>query len=110
MDSNILKNISNNNVAIVSIKKPIPSLVERGLVKQIAKINDIDVNTEIQMNRPSEFQLLLYEIKDSTLRCIRNNWLFFILLLIIIIYLYRRYHEVKRKKRALKSKHQDYLN
>jgi hypothetical protein len=111
MDRNILKNMNDNPIARISVKKPIPLLVEKGLMMHIAKINNIDVNTGNEIYKPTEFQLLLHEIKDTTIRCIRNNWLFFLLLLILCIYLYRRYHEVKRRKRQLnKIKHIDYLS
>ena len=81
MDRNILKNMNDNPIARISVKKPIPLLVEKGLMMHIAKINNIDVNTGNEIYKPTEFQLLLHEIKDTTIRCIRNNWLFFLLLL-----------------------------
>jgi hypothetical protein len=84
----------------ILVKSQIPLLVEKGVLKHIAKINNIDINTgNVIPGPPTEFQLLIYEIKDSTLKCIRNNWLFFVILLIVIFYLYNRYHEVKRRKK-----------
>ncbi len=111
MSYTLIKNINTNPIAIISVRKPIPSLVEKGLVRHIAKINNIDVNTGDIIYKPSEFQLLLNDIKDTIISCIRNNLLFILLLLIISIYLYRRYHEVKRQKKQLnKNKHHNYLN
>ena len=111
MQQNILiKNLDEISTGHISIKKPIPALVEHNLIKHIAKINNIDINTGLEISGPpSEFQLLLIEVKDFFFRFIRNNLLLIILLLFVIIGLYYRYHTVKNKKKQSKYSKHKYL-
>jgi len=93
-------NIESIGIAQFSVRKPIPPLIERGLMKHIAKINNIDINTGNELpGPPSEFQLLCSEIKNSIIRCMRDNWLLITIIIIIVVMLYYRYHTVKRRKR-----------
>jgi len=104
--SNIISNPIGYVRGTPSVKTPIPSLVEKGLIKHIAKHNNIDFNTGNELpSPPTEFQLLCYEVKDSIIRFIRNNWLLLSLLLIIIICLYNRYNTVKRRKKLLNKQY-----
>jgi len=94
-----------------AVRKSIPPLVERGLIKHIAKINNIDMHTGNELAKPpSEFQLLCSEIKNSTLRCVRENWIFITILIIISIMLYYRYQTVKRRKKQLNKFNNKILN
>jgi hypothetical protein len=111
-------------MAYTLIKKNSPNLIDFQLMKKIAKINNIDVNTGVSLDKPTEFQLLCEEVKNCTLSCIRRNWLVILTTSIILYCLYRRYHTVKeiklqqmaeaeRHKKAKEEaakKHEKYIN
>ena len=104
MNYNLVNDIQKSPIGQFSVRKPIPCLVDKGLIKYIAKINNIDVNTgNVIQGPPSEFQLLCRDIKNLIIRFIRHNLLLIVLLIIIIVLLYYRYLNVKKRKKLLKK-------
>lgn len=94
------------------VKTNIPLLVKPQLIMKIAKINNKNFRTGEMLPEllkpPSEFQLLLNDIKNTTLKFIRENWLLLLLLLSIILSLYYRYIEVKKIKKQKQEYNQEY--